>query len=135
MSFSPLPAWVCRANAEQAERDARRPIAAGHRCGRVRQALARKLQQQFPELVTVIGGVERRTPLLWLPDQLYPATGNWRTNRVAMDVWCWNGYGVTVNAEGKQAIVLSIGSYTSMSELIKPGTLEIDWLSGEVSLT
>lgn len=48
MSLAPLPAWVARANAEQAERDAKQPTKTNTE--RQREFRARKAEQQATEV-------------------------------------------------------------------------------------
>ena len=97
---------------------------AKHRpAGRVREKLAAMLQKSFP---VSAGGLE----LTWLPEQLYPATGRYRTDW-RMDCARWEGFARHYKPDGTFWTVLSVHSYTPMSKLIKASALILSE-SGEV---
>lgn len=105
---------------------------ARHR-GRVVRALAAKLQAQFPAIVFL--DVDRQTreiPLRWLPEQLYPATGAYRTD-TRLDCWRWEGWAQGVKEDGSTYSAWAVGGYTRMSDLIRPGELTIA-ADGEVTI-
>lgn len=92
--------------------------------GRTRQKLAKLLQENFP---VSAGGLA----LTWEASDLHPATGAYRTN-VMLDTWRWEGYARHYRPDGSHWMVLSVGSYTPMTELIKSKHLAIS-RDGEVS--
>lgn len=84
------------------------------RRGRVCQKLAALLQKSFPKKGTLA--------LTWSADWLYPATGAWRTNTM-LDCWRWEGYARHYREDGSYMTVMEVGSYTTMTELIKADRL------------
>lgn len=102
--------------------------------GRVATKLAAKLQATMPERVfKAAGGETRRVPLLWKPENLYPATGAYRTNG-QMDCCRWEGCVLAVRADGTTYPHTSVHSYETMTDLIRPGGLSIG-ADGEVTRT
>lgn len=91
--------------------------------GRTRVRLAKLLQASFPYKGTLA--------LTWKPEKLYPATGAYRTNQM-LDCWRWEGFGVHVRPDGSEQVVMEVGSYDTMTELVKAERLKID-STGEVS--
>lgn len=96
--------------------------------GRVCVALAKKLQAQFPSIMVGSGSIfdkaPRVIPLLWLPENLFPATGAYRTDW-RQDCWRWEGFGHGLRDDGTTYPTWTVGGYTTMTDLIKPGTLTI----------
>ncbi len=92
--------------------------------GRVRRKLAALLQKNFP---VSAGGLA----LTWEPDQLYPATGSYRTNWM-LDCARWEGFARHYRTDGTYWTVLDVHSYEPMSELIKSDKLTIAG-NGEVT--
>jgi hypothetical protein len=91
--------------------------------GRLRVALAEKLQAQFPSLsVQGPDGSITVIPLLFEAEKLYPATGYYRTDSRA-DVWRWEGTVQGVRADGRTFNLQGIGGYTTMTELCRKGDL------------
>lgn len=79
----------------------------------LRKRLARKIEDSFPGCTVD-------------PDDLIPATGSWRTN-IGLDVYRWEGV-MTVDGSRR-----CIGSYQTMTELVKCSSLEIgNYTRGEV---
>lgn len=95
----------------------------GNAAGRVRVKLAALLQKNFP--VSANG-----LTLTWEPEQLYPATGRYRTDW-RMDCARWEGFARHYRPDGTFWTVLTVHSYTPMSKLIKASVLTIS-ASGEV---
>lgn len=91
--------------------------------GRVRVKLAALLQRSFP---VGDGGLK----LSWEPEQLYPATGSYRTN-VTLDCMRWEGFARHYREDGSFFTVWNVCSYVPMSELIKAQELTISE-NGEV---
>lgn len=91
--------------------------------GRVRQKLARLLQDNFP---VSTGGLA----LTWEPEHLHPATGRYRTDW-RMDCARWEGFARHYRCDGTFWTVLNVHSYTPMSELIKANQLTVS-ATGEV---
>jgi hypothetical protein len=81
------------------------------------------LQKNFPRSG---GGLA----LTWEPEQLYPATGRYRSDW-RMDCARWEGSARHYRPDGTFWTVLTVYSYTTMSELIKAAELEIS-KDGEV---
>lgn len=100
------------------------PGVVGRQPGRVCVALARKLQEQFPEkrLRDPANETEIVIPLLWTADHLWPATGYYRTDRRA-DCWRWEGMARAVRPDGTTWNAGSVGGYTTMTDLCRPGDL------------
>lgn len=75
------------------------------------QRLAALLQKSFPD--------RNGLPVVWPVDEIYPATGAWRTN-VNLDVWRWSAYAHYVGPDGKECgTAYAVGSYATITELIK----------------
>ena len=91
--------------------------------GRVRAKLAALLQKSFPEGA---GGLS----LTWEADQLYPATGRYRTDW-RMDCARWEGFARHYRPDGTFWTVFSVHSYFPMSELIRASSLIIS-STGEI---
>lgn len=77
--------------------------------------LAALLQKSFPD--------RHGQPVVWPVEEIYPVTGAWRTN-VNLDVWRWSAYAHYINADGsKGPTAYAVGSYGTITELIKFKTL------------
>lgn len=92
------------------------------RPGRIRIRLAKLLQASFPYKGTLA--------LTWKPEKLYPATGAYRTDQM-LDCWRWEGFGVHLRPDGSELTAMDVGSYYTMSELVKAKRLAIS-SGGEV---
>lgn len=84
--------------------------------------LASLLQSSFPE----IGG----QPVVWHPDDLYPATGAYRSN-AQLDCCRWEGWASRSKADGTRHPIASVHSYETMTRLVKIGGLGIS-ADGEI---
>jgi hypothetical protein len=78
--------------------------------GKVRKALAKLLQKSFPE--------HNGLALTWEPENIYPATGYWRTDPY-VDCFRWEGFGRHYRQDGTYFTLVSLGSYETMTELCK----------------
>ncbi len=87
--------------------------------------MAKLLQASFPRQGTL--------ELTWRPENLRPATGAWRTNQM-LDCWRWEGYGIHVRQDGSELVVMEVGSYDTMTELVKAKSLKVSQ-TGEISAT
>lgn len=83
--------------------------------GRTREKLAELLQKSFPD--------HNGLALTWKPDWLYAATGAYRSRGI--DCYRWEGFGRHVRSDGTSFAVMSVGSYITMTELIKAKRLRI----------
>lgn len=94
--------------------------------GRVRVALAKKLQAQFPSVTFAEyrGGPKTTIPMRWLPEHLYPSTGFYRTNSSA-DCARWEGSALGVREDGSTYTMRGVYGWQTMSDLIKPGDLTL----------
>ena len=61
----------------------------------------------------------------WNAVKMYPAQGAWRTNKM-LDVWCWEATIVFKIEDGGPEINKTVGSYQTMTELLKCNTFEFD---------
>jgi len=86
------------------------------RLGRVREKLAALLQKSFPD--------KDGFALTWRAEWLYPATGSYRTNYM-LDCWRWEGFARHYRPDGSYMTMMSVGSYETMSALIKADKLTI----------
>ena len=78
--------------------------------------LAKLLQKSFPD--------RNGLPVIWRPEEIYPAKGAWRSNQ-NLDVWRWEAFAHYVKPDGELCgVAYSIGSYATITELIKESTLE-----------
>jgi len=84
--------------------------------------LAAKLQKQFPSIEFLHDGRVHTVQLRWLPENLYPATGAYRTN-VILDCCRWEGFAQGVKDNGSTYTVCAVYGYSRMSDLIRPGAL------------
>ena len=91
--------------------------------GRTRVRLAKLLQASFP--------YKGSLALTWKPEKLYPATGAHRTNQM-LDCWRWEGFGVHVRPDGSEQVVMEVGSYDTMTALVKAKALRVS-PTGEIS--
>lgn len=83
--------------------------------------LAALLQKSFPE--------RNGLPVVWRPEEIYPAKGAWRSN-VNLDVWRWEAFARYVREDGSlSGTAYSVGSYATITELIKAQKLMM--LSGD----
>jgi len=102
--------------------------------GRLRRALAAKLQAKYPEvryaLRDGLRDVDHVVTLEWLPDNLWPAQGFWRSS--GADCYRWEGTVIGVRPDGSRYPWRSVGSYETMTDLLKPGKLRMD-SSGYIS--
>jgi len=62
-------------------------------------------------------------PLLWLAENLYPATGAYRSNQM-LDCARWEGFVKAVREDGTTYNIFTVYGWTKMSELTRPGELE-----------
>jgi len=92
--------------------------------GRTRIKLAEILQNNFPSRSGVL--------VTWRPEWLYPATGAYRTNQ-SLDCFRWEGFAKHIDESGKEIFTaFSVGSYFTMSEIIKYSDLAMDG-DGEIT--
>lgn len=91
--------------------------------------LCRMLQAAFPERYGFT--------LTWSPDNVYPVKGAWRSRRAMFDVRAWQAHATYVNEFGIVVSGMSVGSYVTITELIKceklyvlPGDDEVDGYNG-----
>lgn len=87
------------------------------RIGRTRKELAKLLQKSFPQSAS---GLD----LTWEASQLFPATGAHRTN-ASIDCGRWEGFARHYRSDGSFYTALSVGSYHTMTELIKAKRLTL----------
>lgn len=92
------------------------------KCGSTRLKLAALLQHSFPKK----GDLE----ITWEADHLFPATGSYRSN-INLDCCRWTAYAKHYRADGSSFTIMSVHSYTTMTELIKYKELYLSD-SGEV---
>ncbi|WP_162949981.1 hypothetical protein [Pseudomonas aeruginosa] len=78
--------------------------------------LAALLEESFPQ--------RNGLKITWRPEQIYPAQGRWRSD-VRMDVWRWEAFGVHIRSDGTETTMMSVGSYATITELIKFKALEL----------
>lgn len=84
--------------------------------------LAALLQKSFPKM--------GEYALTWDPAHLFPAQGRYRTDK-NIDCYCWTGHAKHIREDGSSFVMLSVGSYSTMTSLIKAKELFIS-NSGEV---
>lgn len=85
----------------------------GYKVGR----LAKLLQKSFPD--------RNGLPVIWRPEEIYPAQGQWRSN-INFDVWRWEAFAHFVGVDGEdKGCAYSVGSYATITELIKEPILEL----------
>lgn len=100
--------------------------------GRVCVALAKKMQENFPELHYKDFDREWSIKLTWLPENFFPARGYYRTDYRA-DCARWEAAAVVIREDGSRYTHSVVQGYTRMSDLIKKGDLV--WHSdGEITL-
>lgn len=80
--------------------------------GRVAKKLLALLNASFPE--------RNGLPIEWLENDMHPAKGAWR--KKSMDVWSWQAY---AQYKDNSCIAYAVGSYATMTELIKFKKLEM----------
>lgn len=73
--------------------------------------LCKMLQAAFPE--------RHGLQLRWSPEHVYPAKGAWRSRRSLLDVRAWHAHATYVSEFGQVVHGMSVGSYTTITELIK----------------
>lgn len=79
------------------------------------QKLLKMLNASFP----VFG----QSKVVWRAEDLHIATGAWRTNQ-NLDVWRWNAYSRFLRDDGSLGgVAHSVGSYATMTELVKAKSL------------
>ena len=78
--------------------------------GRTRQKLTELLQHSFPK--------KGDYNITWEPEHIFPATGSYRSN-INLDCCRWTAYGKHYRSDGSSFNIISIHSYTTMTELIK----------------
>ena len=92
------------------------------KCGATRLKLAALLQKSFFFFCI--------HPLTWDPDHLFPAQGRYRSDK-NIDCYRWTGYAKYVRPDGTSFTMVSVGSYSTMTSLIKAKELFMSD-SGEV---
>lgn len=92
--------------------------------GKTRIRLAKLLQENFP----ISGG---GLALTWEPENLYPATGSYRTN-INIDCCRWEGFAQHYRPDGSYFHAVAVHSYSTMTELLKSKHLQI-LSSGDVA--
>jgi hypothetical protein len=89
--------------------------------GKVREKLAQLLQKSFP--------TKGEFALTWRAEWLHPAAGAYRTSGI--DCFRWEGSARHFREDGTFYTAMSVGSYETMTSLIKANRLRIS-SSGEV---
>lgn len=92
--------------------------------------LCKMLQAAFPE--------RNGLALTWSPENVYPAKGAWRSRRAMFDVRAWQAHATYVNECGQVVHGMSVGSYATITDLIKfkklyvlPRDDEVDGYNGD----
>lgn len=92
--------------------------------------LCRMLQAAFPERYGFA--------LTWSPGNVYPVKGAWRSRRAQFDVRAWHASATYVSEFGQVVHGMTVGSYATITELIKyqklyvlPGGDEVDGYNGD----
>ena len=64
-----------------------------------------------------------QSKVVWRAEDLHIAQGAWRTNQ-NLDVWRWNAYSRFLRDDGSRGgVAHSVGSYATMTELVKAKSL------------
>jgi hypothetical protein len=92
--------------------------------------LCKMLQAAFPE--------HHGLALTWSPEKVFPVKGSWRSRRAMFDVRAWEAYATYVTEFGQVVTGMSVGSYMTITELIKfeklyvmPRGDEVDGYNGD----
>lgn len=92
--------------------------------------LCKMLKAAFPDKNGLV--------LTWSPEKVFCVKGSWRSNRAMFDVRAWHAYGTYVNEQGQVVTGMEVGSYSTITDLIKfeklycmPSDNEVDGYNGE----
>lgn len=86
--------------------------------------LAKMLQAELP--------ARNGLAVIWKPENVFPAKGYWRSQRSQTDTWAWEAHGIHYRDDGSEFVVYAIGSYQTITEIIKHKRVEYAASIGEV---
>ena len=92
--------------------------------------LCKMLQAAFPERYGLA--------LTWSPENVFPVKGSWRSRRSELDVRAWHAHATYVSEYGQMVHGMTVGSYATITDLIKfkklyvlPRDDEVDGYNGD----